>query len=218
MPPKKHQKSSKNKEKQMKRYLIITVLVLIASMGSMSAQVIGAKTNALYWATTTPNVGLEFALAERWTAELEGGYNPWTLDAEKNMKMKHWLVSPEIRYWFCNSFQGHFIGINGNYTQYNIGSLPFNVPNVFVTLSGPETTPDLQNARVEGWAVGAGLTYGYAFPITRRWNLELTCGLGWWYTIYDQFESRPCGLFQQRVEKHLLGPSTLGVSFVYMIK
>jgi hypothetical protein len=215
---KKHQKSSKNKEKQMKRYLIITVLVLIASMGSMSAQVIGAKTNALYWATTTPNVGLEFALAERWTAELEGGYNPWTLDAEKNMKMKHWLVSPEIRYWFCNSFQGHFIGINGNYTQYNIGSLPFNVPNVFVTLSGPETTPDLQNARVEGWAVGAGLTYGYAFPITRRWNLELTCGLGWWYTIYDQFESRPCGLFQQRVEKHLLGPSTLGVSFVYMIK
>jgi hypothetical protein len=111
------------KEKQMKRYLIIAVLALIASMGSASAQVVGVKTNALYWATTTPNVGIEFALADRWTVELEGGYNPWTLDAEKNMKMKHWLVSPEIRYWFCNSFQGHFIGINGNYTQYNIGSL-----------------------------------------------------------------------------------------------
>jgi hypothetical protein len=198
---------------------ITFILLFFFSFGIASnAQKFAVKTNGLYLATATPNLGLEAAMGERWTIEIEGGYNPWTFDVEKNMKIKHWLVSPEFRYWFCNSFQGHFIGINGNYTQYNIGSLPFNVPNVFVTLSGPETTPDLQNARVEGWAVGAGLTYGYAFPITRRWNLELTCGLGWWYTIYDQFESRPCGLFQQRVEKHLLGPSTLGVSFVYMIK
>ena len=187
----------------MRRYLIIALLALVSSMGSASAQVVGAKTNALYWATATPNMGFEFALAERWTVELEGGYNPWTLDTEKNMKMKHWLVSPEIRYWFCNSFQGHFIGINANYAQYNIGAIPYK---------------DFQNKRIEGWAAGAGLTYGYAFPIARRWNLELTCGLGLWYTVYDQFESRPCGLFQQRFEKTLLGPSTLGVSFVYMIK
>ena len=202
----------------MKRYLIIAVLVLIASMGSASAQHVGVKTNALYWATATPNAGFEFAIGERWTVEIEGGYNPWTLDAEKNMKIKHWLVSPEVRYWFCNSFQGHFIGINGNYTQYNIGSLPFAVPGVFVTLSSNAQEADLQKARIEGWAASAGLTYGYAFPIARRWNLEFTCGFGWWYAEYDQYESRKCGLFQQTVGKHALGPTALGVSFIYMIK
>lgn len=187
----------------MKRFLIITVIAFIASAGSASAQKFGVKTNALYLSTSTPNIGMELAVAPRWTVELEGGYNPWTLDVAKNMKIKHWLVSPEVRYWFCNSFQGTFMGLNANYTQFNIGALPVN---------------GLEEARIEGWAAGSGLTFGYAFPIARLWNLELTCGLGLWYTAYDQYESRKCGLFQQTVEKFAFAPTTLGISFVYMIK
>lgn len=156
-------------------------------------------------------------MGERWTVELEGGYNPWTLDKEKNMKAKHWLVSPEFRYWFCNSFQGHFIGINGNYTQFNIGAIPVPLQRTFISLNKtPEA--DLEKSRVEGWAVGAGITYGYAFPIARRWNLEFTAGFGYWYSIYNQYESRKCGLFQETVKKHALGPTSLGISFIYMIK
>ena len=158
-------------------------------------------------------------MGERWTIEIEGGYNPWTFDVEKNMKIKHWLVSPEFRYWFCNSFQGHFIGINGNYTQFNIGSLPFSMPPLFIDLcKDAPGMPDLKESRIQGWAAGAGITYGYAFPIARRWNLEFTAGFGWWYTVYDQYESRKCGLFQQTVQKHALGPTSLGISFIYMIK
>ena len=202
----------------MKRYLIIAVFAFLASLGTANAQKAAIKTNALYWATTTPNIGMEFALGDRWTFELEGGYNPWNLDSDNNMKMKHWLVSPEFRYWFCNSFQGHFIGINANYTQFNIGGLPEGMPNLFVNLNTEVPMPDLSVARIQGWAVGAGLTYGYAFPIARRWNMELTVGYGWWYTEYDQYESRKCGLFQQAVARHALGPATAGISFIYMIK
>lgn len=201
----------------MKRYLILAVVCLLASAGSASAQKVAVKTNALYWATATPNVGMEFAMAPRWTFELEGGYNPWTFNKENNVKAKHYLVSPEFRYWFCESFQGHFIGINGNFTQFNLSRIP--VPDVFVELSSNVQDPvDLENSRIQGWAVGAGLTYGYAFPIARRWNMELTLGYGWWYSVYDQFESRKCGLFQQSVKRHALGPATLGISFIYMIK
>lgn len=202
----------------MKRYLIIAAFAFLASFNTTFAQKVAVKTNALYLATATPNLGFEFAIGERWTFELEGGYNPWTLDMEKNMKIKHWLVSPEFRYWFCNSFQGHFLGLNSNYAQYNIGALPIESSGLFVDLTGDVPMPDMRNVRVEGWAVGVGLTYGYAFPIARRWNMELTCGYGWWYSVYDQFESRKCGLFQQKVEKHALGPAALGVSFIYMIK
>ena len=202
----------------MKRYLIIAVFAFLASLGTANAQKAAIKTNALYWATTTPNIGMEFALGDRWTFELEGGYNPWNLDSDNNMKVKHWLVSPEFRYWFCNSFQGHFIGINANYTQFNIGGLPEGMSNLFVNLNTEVPMPDLSVARIQGWAVGAGLTYGYAFPIARRWNMELTVGYGWWYTEYDQYESRKCGLFQQAVARHALGPATAGISFIYMIK
>ena len=70
----------------MKRYLTIAVIFILAFAGTASAQKVAVKTNALYWATTTPNVGVEFALGERMTLELAGGYNPWTLNKEKNMK------------------------------------------------------------------------------------------------------------------------------------
>lgn len=202
----------------MKRYLIIAVFAFLASFGSANAQKVAIKTNALYWATATPNIGMEFAMGDRWTFELEGGYNPWNLDSDNNTKVKHWLVSPEVRYWFCNSFQGHFIGINANYTQFNIGGLPQGMPNLFVNLNTEVPMPDLSAARIQGWAVGAGLTYGYAFPIARRWNMELTVGYGLWYTEYDQFESRKCGLFQQSVGRLALGPATAGISFIYMIR
>ena len=205
--------------KLMKRYLIIAVLAFLASMNIASAQKLGVKSNALYWASTTPNLGVEVAMGQRWTFELEGGYNPWTLNKEENMKIKHWLVSPEFRYWFCNSFQGHFIGINGNYTHFNAGGLPVAMPPVFISLdNGGSRIPDLQKSRVEGWAVGAGLTYGFAFPVSRRWNIELTAGFGWWYSVFDQYESRKCGLFQETVHIHALGPTSLGISFIYMIR
>ena len=201
----------------MKKYLIIVLLLVFAFPGISNAQKVGLKTNALYWATTTPNLGLEVGMGDRFSFYLEGGYNPWTFNKENNSKMKHYLISPEGRYWFCEVFQGHFVGLNANYAQYNAGG--FHIPNLFIPLSSDaQGQTDLLNSRIEGWAAGAGLTYGYAFPFARRWNLELTLGLGWWYTNYDQFESRKCGLFQQTVQKHVLGPTALGATFVYMIK
>ena len=204
----------------MRHYLIIVATLLLAVVGSIStanAQKVAVKSNLLYWATATPNVGVEAALAERWTLEVSGGYNPWTFDGKSNLKAKHWLVSPEVRYWFCESFHGHFLGVNGNYAQYNISGMP--IPKVFCEFGS--TAPKNENfkdARVAGWAVGAGLTYGYQFILSRRWNLELTAGLGVWYTEYDRFESRKCGLFEQSVHKYAFGPTSLGLSFIYLIK
>ena len=200
----------------MKRFLAVVALLFLV-LGTADAQKVAVKTNSLYWLTTTPNAGFEFALGDRWTFEIAGGYNPWTLNKEDNIKAKHFLVTPEFRYWFCESFQGHFIGINANYTQFNAGGI--HVPEVFYKVESLGYFLDmLQYSRSQGWSVGAGLTYGYAFPIARRWNMEFNLGLGWWYTQYDRFESRTCGLFQERIEKHAFGLTDLGISFIYMIK
>ena len=200
----------------MKRFLAVVALLFLV-LGTADAQKVAVKTNSLYWLTTTPNAGFEFVLGDRWTFEIAGGYNPWTLNKEDNIKAKHFLVTPEFRYWFCESFQGHFIGINANYTQFNAGGI--HVPEVFYKVESLGYFLDmLQYSRSQGWAVGAGLTYGYAFPIARRWNMEFNLGLGWWYTQYDKFESRTCGLFQERIEKHAFGLTDLGISFIYMIK
>lgn len=185
----------------MKRILIVLISFIFCCDIVSNAQSFVVKTNALYWATATPNVGFEYAVAPRWTVELEGGYNPWTFDKEKNIKAKHFLVSPEARYWFCESFLGHFIGINANYTQFNVGGIPL-----------------FRDARREGWAVGAGLTYGCSWPISRSWSVEADIGLGVWYTSHKTFETRKCGLFNETVSKVAFGPTSLGLSFVYIIR
>ena len=200
----------------MRRILIIFFLLLFSGI-SVNAQRIGVKTNALYLATSTPTIGLEYAFADRFSLELEGGYNPWTLDSDRNMKVKHFLVSPEVRYWFCEAFNGHFIGINANYTLFNLSGV--DVPAVFFpSARSAMVLEDLKNRRSEGWAAGAGLTYGCVWPIARRWNLECTVGLGYWYTDYDKFESRKCGLFQEHVSHGAFGPTALGISFIYLIR
>lgn len=200
----------------MRRILIIFFLLLFSGI-SVNAQRIGVKTNALYLATSTPNIGLEYAFADRFSLELEGRYNPWTLDSDRNMKAKHFLVSPEVRYWFCEAFNGHFIGINANYTLFNLSGV--DVPAVFFpSARSAMVLEDLKNRRSEGWAAGAGLTYGCVWPIARRWNLECTVGLGYWYTDYDKFESRKCGLFQEHVSHGAFGPTALGISFIYLIR
>jgi hypothetical protein len=93
------------------------------------------------------------------------------------------------------------------------------IPNAFVNLSTNAPKGEkFKDARLDGWAVGAGITYGYQFLISSRWNLELTAGLGWWYSKYDRFESRKCGRFEKSIYKHAIGPTSIGISFIYLIK
>ena len=184
----------------MKR-AILAILILLFHAYVCDAQTFVVKTNALYWATTTPNVGLEVAVAPRWTLSLKGGYNPWTLDAKKNIKAKHVLVTPEARYWFCESFLGHFISLHANGTYFNVGGIPL-----------------FEDARRQGWAVGAGLGYGCSWPIARRWNIEANIGFGVWYTQYDSYQTKICGLFNETIHKFAFAPTSLGLSFIYIIK
>ena len=201
----------------MKKFLIIVLLLVFAFPGISEAQKVGMKTNALYWATTTPNLGLEVGMGERFSFNIEGGYNPWTFDKEENVKMKHFVVSPELRYWFCESFNGHFLGVNANYSMFNLSDIA--VPAIFFALNDPTgLIGSPENVRNQGWAAGAGITYGYQWMLGKRWNLEATLGLGYWYTKYDQFESRKCGLFQQTCARHLIGPTKCGLSFIYLFK
>lgn len=201
----------------MKKYLIIVLFLVFAFPGISGAQKAGLKTNALYWATTTPNIGMEFGMGDRFSLEVSGGYNPWTLSADNNRKVKHFLVSPEVRYWFCESFNGHFIGLNANYTMFNVGDV--HVLNAFYESKGDGPFIDAcLNSRIEGWAAGAGLTYGYSWIISPRWNMEVNLGLGYWYSDYERFENRKCGLFQDSAIKHVFGLTDLGLSFIYMIR
>ena len=97
----------------MKSIFHSTLLLLLMSIccGNIKAQNFALKTNIVYDATATVNIGAEIGLAPKWTFDLSGNYNPWEMP--NGMLWKHAMIQPEFRYWFCDRFSRHFLGFHG---------------------------------------------------------------------------------------------------------
>ncbi len=192
----------------MKKRLLYLLVLLVLGVTQLKAQEFVVKTNLLDDITTTPNLGVEIGLGKKTTLDLSAMYNPWTFSKKDNRKMKHVVAQPEFRYWFCERFNGHFIGAHGIYTEYNVSAMK--LPKFL--------SKNADQHRFQGWAAGAGLVYGYQWIIAPRWNLEASIGLGWLYTVYDKYECTKCGKWQGNQDKHYFGPTKAAVSLIYIIK
>lgn len=193
----------------MKKKMMITWIACMGIATLCSAQKVALKTNVLYDATTTFNLGAEFCLSPKWTLDISGNYNPWTFS--NNKKWKHWLVQPEARYWFCNKMQGHFIGFHALGGQYNLS----NIDADFMFLG--TDFAKLKDYRFEGWMIGTGIAYGYSWALSKHWNIEAEIGLGYVFSKYDQYECEKCG---EKVEDnkahHYVGPTKAALNLIYV--
>ncbi len=190
---------------------IVLVLALSLLPTHSHAQKIAAKTNLFYAAYSyTPNLGVEFGLGRKTTLELAGGYNPWNLEGspDDNQKAVHWMAQAEARYWLCQRFNGHFFGLHALGSQYNISG--HNLPLLFGSGSSAY--------RYQGWAAGAGISYGYQFLLGRRWNLELNIGVGYARMKYDKYRCAHCSEKIGSESKNYFGPTRAGISLIYIIK
>lgn len=171
----------KVKTKQsMKRILIISALLLLAvAIPHAKAQQWALKSNLLYDATATINLGAEVAFAPQWSVDLSANFNGW--EVINNRSWKHYLVQPEVRYWLCEAFSGHFFGLHLHGGQYDMANLNNNIDFLGTDFSL------LSDSRFKGWFLGVGVGYGYAFALGKHWNLELELGVGYAFTRYDRF-------------------------------
>lgn len=195
----------------MKRCLLFAFLLLFTLKGyaqknledEMTDFSMGIKTNFLYWGTVTPNIGAEIRLAKKWTLDIEAGLNPFTgkkEDGSFGKSIKHFRLHPELRYWFCESFYGHFVGLHIPYLIYNISD---------IKLLGTE------NERHQGWGAGAGLSYGYSWLLSKHWALEATVGVGYLFLNSEKYPCTNCGEKIDDVKKHYFGPTQAAVNLIY---
>jgi hypothetical protein len=183
------------------RRIILILITYIACLPFISAQTIGLKSNLLYDVTTTMNLGLEAGLGKKWTLELPVNYNPWSFPNDR--KIKHWLIQPELRYWLCEKFNGHFFGLHSHVAGFNVAGIK---------------RTGFENSRYEGYAYGAGVSYGYQWILNKRWSIEATFGLGYAFLDYGKYQCGTCEPKIKDVEKHYFGPTKAGVSLIYILK
>ena len=178
----------------MHRYIFTLILLFLAGVSAtVGAQDFALKTNGLYWLTGTPNLGAEVALSRKVTAEISAAYNPWAIT--KNKKLHFILLQPEAKYWFCEKFEGHFIGVH---------------------LHGAQFYSTLAAKRRDGYLAGAGISYGYDWILSPHFNIEAEIGICYARMWYKESDCIPCIKNQIRKHADYYGPTKAAVSFVYI--
>lgn len=201
---------------RLKHIFVISLVVLVFSLPlagqeratSVSKPTNGfltLKTNLLYDATATFNLGAEFRLSNKLSLDIPVNYNPFTFS--DGQKWRHVMLQPELRLWLRETFRGHFFGVHGHYAFYNVANLP----------DGPFTAY-MNSHRFQGWLVGGGLSYGYQWQLGKGWGMEATVGVGYAYRSYDKFHRSDRKTKIGESQHHYIGPDKVGLSLTYTFR
>lgn len=181
----------------MKHKLIIFALLaaLLSTHDRAAAQIFAVKGNALAALTATLDIGVEVSVADKWTVEVSGYWNPIRTD---HLSTRFQAVQAGGRYWFYESFVGHFVGAHLTYVGYDLGS---------------------RTRRYDGRAFGLGVSYGYSWMLSTRWNVAVEAGVG----IYKTKDTRSDPTIADWEDEYVyhyrrwtLAPSKLEVTFSYL--
>lgn len=190
----------------LSRILTAIILALTVAAPAASAREIAAKSNLLYDATATLNLGAEFGVAPRWTVDIAGNLNAWKFGTHS---WRHAMIQPEARYWLVDNMGGHFLAANVMVGYFNAGH--FDSPLGFLGWHWEY----LNSHRFEGWAYGIGIGYGYSFILSRHWNLELEATVGYINTNYDRYIYEG-NIFDGHHTRNYFGPTKLAVNLCYI--
>ena len=192
----------------IRKLSIVLAILLSLSIPTAKAQKVAIKTNILYDALLSPTIGIEVATAQKWSIDVSGTVNFWTINEKR---WRQWMAQPEARYWLCQRFSGSFFAINAIAGQYNFGNLNIGGRNFLGT-----DLKQLEDHRLQGWMAGAGVAYGYSWILDRRWNIEAEIGVGWIYTRYDRYKCAGCGAKDLSNKTHnYVGPTKAAINLIY---
>lgn len=182
----------------MKKFLyrFLWVAGLVLSTQLVNAQRVAFKSNLIDWATLSPNLALEMRLNGKLTLDVSATANPFPFTIA-DVKATHARLQPELRYWFNRPMARHFVGLSFLGGIYNVA---------------------WKKHFYEGDMWGAGLSYGYAFVLSRHWNVEATLGVGMARIRafdYREGEEKPA---TPNLLKWSPVPIRLGLSFSYIFK
>ena len=173
---------------------LLFLFVAVCHTTDLRAQRVTVKTNVADWATASPNLGTEFTLSRRLTLDLSVTGTPFKI--RDDLYFRHLRLQPELRYWLTIPLAKHYVGFTAFYSTYDVG---------------------YKKRGYFGDSYAAGLTYGYSWILSRRWNLELDGGLGFVrYRLARYTPGKAHPLPDETGWK--IAPVKLGLSFVYILK
>jgi hypothetical protein len=167
---------------------------------------VALRTNLLYDATLSPNLGLDVRVDSAWTVGLLAGINAWDIDKEKNKKWRHTLFSFRARKYRDSLYHKGYYEADLIYSHYNVG-------NTKIPLGLYSAVKD---HRLQGDLIALGGKYGYSWILSRTWRIEAEAGVAVGYAWFKEYDCDHCGTYYGKGDRIFLLPQ-LGVNVVYII-
>ena len=76
------------------------------------------RTNVAYWATVTPNLGVEYRFSDNYSLLADGTWSHWDWK-DDSRRWRNWSVSPQIRR-YVGALKDSYIGLAYNVGEYNL--------------------------------------------------------------------------------------------------
>ena len=167
---------------------------------------VALRTNLLYDATLSPNLGFDVRVDSAWTVGLLAGVNAWDIDKAENKKWRHMFFSLRARKFRKNLFEKGYYEGDLIYSHFNVGNIKF----PFGLYSA------VKNHRLQGDLVALGGKYGYSWILARDWRIEAEGGIAVGYAWFKEYDCPHCGTFLGNGDRIFLLPQ-LGINVVYII-
>lgn len=184
----------------MKRCILSLTMGLIAVL--VKAQMIAVNTDVTQLALQTYNLGAEMTIGNRSTLGLSFFTNnqPYW-----HKELKATGVQPEYRYYFSGRpMYHHFVGVSALAVDYDMkwGSV-----------------------RYDGFAAGAGLTFGYVVSLSNRLTLDAHAGVGLvmfhqkkTHDTLPELETTAGTVAAHGYTGYQLMPTKIGITLSYIIR
>ena len=142
------------------KIFLIAVLCLATSMAS-KAQNVALSTDLVEWANFgTANLNVSVSLSRHVSMNVGGRYNPWTFQTAEGSPIYNNQTTGYVgfRYWLWYVYSGWWFGTKIQYMDFKEAGVLR--PKVF-----------------DGKSVGAGLSFGYTWMLSKHFNIETSCGM-----------------------------------------
>lgn len=186
------------------RLLTLVMLAALSVSAPLRAQRLSVNTDLAMDAIMAPSLGMELTVGGKSTLNLNGLYSPGVLG---NKDLRITAVQPEWRVYISGRpMYHHYVGAIGLFTSYKL---------LF------------DGKWHDGDAVGAGVSFGYVYPLKDRLLLDFHTSLGGVYYHqkeymrdfdYDNSVTNAEGYPVANATGSLLIPLRIGVSLTYIIK
>lgn len=128
---------------------------------------LSVKANLPAWATAIMNAAVEARVARQWTVELPVTWSPWHIAREHAVRV--FAIQPEARRWLHSPGEGWFAGIHAHAAWFNVRW-------------------DKDRYQSTGRPLlGAGVSLGYALPVSGQWGAEFSAGAGYASSKYNTY-------------------------------